>query len=206
MKTMKTNNLFSVLSAMTLLTACGSNATRDYTSQGYSSNSTSSGSQNIYNLPAAPQFDAKISGWNGGYPSLNKVVPTNATLKVKVQAQPPIHMMTPGYENVVAMYTCVSYIVHVNGVDQSTGNLAVPGATQASDSPCKNSPDHVVLDFHNALTGAGAVNVVMDSAQYNHLTVSNTFALSGPSMTPVWRDHMTEALVTIQIDNTWMDE
>jgi hypothetical protein len=64
----------------------------------------------------------------------------------------------------------------------------------------------VVLDFHSALTGAGAVNVVMDSAQYNHLTVSNTFALSGPSMTPVWRDHMTHALVTIQIDNTWMDE
>jgi len=210
---MKTFKILSVLASLVVLSACGSNSTRDTTigssglsaanptpTPGFVNNNNNS---NPYNLPQAQERVVDISGSNGPQPAQSYSVNTSYTLKVKVTALAAPHLTIPGYTNWVFPYACMRVRVTVNGTVQATQLLKVADVPQAQNSPCANSPSSQILDFSNAMTGAGSVTVTINNAEYDNCRYSNPMTY-GCGMSAVWQNHMVAANVAIQNDGTYL--
>ncbi len=221
-------NAASIALICVLISACGSSSTRDYTSNGLNNTNTNTSTNtgtgtgtgtgtNLYNLPNAPTYDAKLSAPTGSTASavsFSQSVYTSHTLKVKVIPQPaPAMLVSPGW---VVPYDCYSVTVRVPGDQKSTIPLRVAGVTVNPNSPCANAPTSQILDFSNSMTGSGNVTVTVDTPQTDNCRNSFPYYLyaylyygsigSSPcSVQPTWKDHMTDATVQIQYDGTWMD-
>jgi hypothetical protein len=213
MKSFSLFSLFSVFGLMVLLSACGSNSTRDRNlgqsglsdGSGSPSSSSAAGSTgNIYNLPLAPERVVEITGPGGMTPAYRITAETSRTLKIKVAALPAPHLTVPGYTNWVFPYGCLRIRVTVNGTTQATQVLRVADAAQGSNSPCANAPTSQVLDFSNAMTGDGPVDVVVSSPDSDNCRTSNPLYY-GCQMSAVWMNHMAAANVSVQTDGTWLN-
>jgi len=213
---MKTFKGLSVLAAIAMLSACGSNSTRDgsVSSSGLSNptNTTnnplptpSNTGGNIYNLPLAPERVASISGVGGPQPTQSFSVSTSATLKVKITALPAPHLTLSGYTGWVFPYGCMQVRVTVNGSTQTTQVLKVADAPQGMASPCANAPSSQILDFGNAMTGAGPVTVTISDAQYDNCRYYYYPLTYGCSLSAMFKNHMASANVAIQTDGTWLN-
>jgi len=210
---MKSFSLFSMVGLMVLLSACGSNSTRDR-SLGQSGLSDGSGSSpsgptqntsgNLYNLPLAPERVVEITGQGGMTPAYRISAQTSRTLKVKVAALPAPHLTVPGYNHWVFPYGCLRIRVTVNGTTQATQVLRVADSAQGSNSPCANAPTSQVLDFSDAMTGDGPVDVVVSSPDYDNCRTYNPMYY-GCQMSAVWMNHMAAANVSVQTDGTWLN-
>jgi hypothetical protein len=210
---MKSFSLLSLsLILVTMLSACGSNSTRDrtlgqagLTDSGSTSNSgTNPVTNNVYNLPLAPERVVEISGQGGMTPAFRFTAQTSRTLKVKVAALPAPHLTVPGYTNWVFPYGCVRMRVTVNGTTQATQVLRVADVPQGTNSPCANAPTSQVLDFSDAMTGDGPVDVIVSSPDYDNCRSYNPMSY-GCQMSAVWMNHMAAANVSIQTDGTWLN-
>ena len=209
---MKSFSLFSMVGLMVLLSACGSNSTRDRTlgqsglSDGSGSSPTSNTNTggNVYNLPLAPERVVEITGQGGMTPGYRISAETSRTLKVKVSALPAPRLTVPGYTNWVFPYGCLRLRVTVNGTTQSTQVLRVADAAQGSNSPCANAPTSQVLDFSDAMTGDGPVDVIVSSPDYDNCRTYNPMYY-GCQMSAVWMNHMAAANVSVQTDGTWLN-
>jgi hypothetical protein len=209
---MKSFPLFSMIGLMVLLSACGSNSTRDRTlsssglseTAGGSGNTNTTPGGNIYNLPLAPERIVEISGQGGMTPAYRMTAQTSRTLKVKVAALPAPRLTVPGYTNWVFPYGCMRVRVTVNGTTQATQVLRVADAAQGAQSPCANAPTSQVLDFSDAMTGDGPVDVVVSSPDYDNCRTYNPMYY-GCQMSAVWMNHMAAANVSVQTDGTWLN-
>jgi len=202
-----------MIGLMVLLSACGSNSTRDRTlgqsglsdgSGSFSNTNAGNTGGNIYNLPLAPERVVEITGQGGMTPAYRISAETSRTLKVKVVALPAPHLTVPGYTNWVFPYGCMRIRVTVNGTTQATQVLRVADAAQGSNSPCANAPTSQVLDFSDAMTGDGPVDVVVSSPEYDNCRTYNPMYY-GCQMSAVWMNHMAAANVSVQTDGTWLN-
>lgn len=203
---MKKLNLIPLMMAGALLAACGSSSTRDSTisNSGFNTSSGSSSAGNIYNLPLAPEYIAKISGAAGSSPSQVYSVGTSRTLRIKVTPVSAPNMAIAGFGAWNFAYGCAAVQVHVNGASQMTQMLRVGSVAQAQNSPCANAPTSQILNFDNAMSGAGTVSVIVSNAQYDNCRTMDPNAY-GCAMKAVWTDHFVGSKVAIQTDNTWLD-
>jgi hypothetical protein len=203
---MKKFNVMAVMAAGVLLAACGSSSTRDstITGSGFNNSSGNTSVGNIYNLPQAPEYIAKISGPSGSYPSQSYSVGTSRTLRVKVTPLSAPNMAIAGYGSWNFAYGCAAVQVYVNGTAQMTQMLRVGSVAQSANSPCANAPTYQILNFDNAMSGGTSVSVIVTNAQYDNCRTKDPSAY-GCAMKAVWTNHFVGANIAIQTDNTWLD-
>ena len=156
---------------------------------------------NIYNLPAAPSYNAQINGVAGAVPTVSYAIQTSRTLKVKITPLSAPNMTLPGYTGFVFPYGCLRMQVTVNGQTQTTGVLRVDAIASVT---CSTAPTYQVLDFSNAVTGNGVTNVTISNADYDNCRAwGNTFAY-GCSMSAMFANHVAAATAQIQGDGYYM--
>ena len=204
-----------IASALLVMTACGSTVNQSAVT-GYAQSGCVTGTVcslvgatpsatpdngNIYNLPAAPSYSAKINGVAGAVPSVTYAIQTARTLKVKITPLSAPNMTLPGYTGFVFPYGCLQLQVTVNGVTQTTQVLSV-GTT--SSATCAGAPQSQVLDFTNDVTGNGITNVTISNATYDNCRAwGNTFSY-GCSMSALFANHVAAATAQIQGDGYYM--
>lgn len=199
-----------MLAGLLILTACGSQSSREVpltsTSNNFANPSPTpiyNNGGNIYNLPAAPQQMIQLSGLNGNAFSRDLTFSTSRTLKVKVEALSAANLIIPGYTNWIFPYGCLRISVKVNGSTRQTKILRVASADQASTSECKNAPTSEILDFSDITTGNGPVTVTFSNSEYDNCRTYDPMKY-GCSMKAVWQDHQVRLNATVQVDGTWM--
>ncbi len=199
------------MSGLVLMSACGSQVARESSSRISSAAATTTAtgvqtgsSGNIYNLPLAPEFVARMNGPNGAVPNATYTLRTSRTLKVKVTPLSAPNLTLPGYTNWVFPYGCLRLQVTANGTTQTTQILRVDGASQGNTSACKDAPTSQVLDFTNAMTGAGDVIVTVQNAEYDNCRY--TWPMNyGCSMSAIFQTHIVAASIAMQADGYWMN-
>ncbi|MBC7398256.1 MAG: hypothetical protein H7333_12510 [Bdellovibrionales bacterium] len=211
---MNTTKILTLMTGLVLLSACGSQVARESgltntgsaigSSNGIGTQTGSNGAGNVYNLPLAAESVARINGANGAVPSYLATVRTARTLRVKITPHAAPNLTLPGYTNWVFPYGCLRLQVSVNGTTQSTQILRVDGTAQGGTSACANAPTSQILDFTNAITGDGPVNVVVSNGEYDNCRY--TWPMNyGCSMSAIFATHIVAASVAIQNDGTWMN-
>lgn len=196
-----------------IFTACGSTVANQSITGGASSliggvqatpTSTPS-SGNIYNLPDATTYTAKINGIGGAVPTyVSPAIATSRTLRVKISPLSAPNMTLPGYTGWVFPYGCMQLQVTVNGVTQTTNVLKVANAPAAYNSVCANNPSSEVLDFSNDITGNGTVNVTISNAVYDNCRSWGNAFNYGCAMSAMFMNHVAAATVQIQGDGTYL--
>jgi len=203
---MKNFKNMSLVFGLMILSACGSQSSRDQlqvttTANNTTGNNWNNGSGNVNNLPAAQQDVVQLSGLNGGASSQTYNFSTSQILRVKVEALAAPHLTINGYSNWVFPYGCMRVNVTVNGSTKMTKILRVDGL---DDSKCKGAPTSEILDFSGIMTGSGPVTVTFSNAQYDNCRYYNPLAY-GCDMTAVWQNHQVSLNATVQTDGTWME-
>ena len=214
---MKNFKSFGFIAAVIVLSACGSQSTRDQwnynngdgtttgSTTGTTGIQTGDNNQNVGNLPPAPEQRVELSGQNGSNPnysiSLNGGSGTSRTLRVKITPLSAPNVTIPGYSNWVFPYGCLQVTVVVNGITKMTQVLRVNGMAQSSQ--CANAPTYEILDFTNQMTGSGNVTVTVQNAVYDNCRY-NWPMYYGCYMSQVWQNHRVAMNVQIQTNGTWM--
>jgi hypothetical protein len=193
---MKAINLFTFLITTSLLTACGSAGNRslgtDTGGGGSSSPITSPGS----NLPPGQEVDFLVGGTNGGHGYevfQTPLVYTDSNLSVKITPLPANNLIIPGAESYTVKYSCVKFLVKVNGISRWTDFISVAGATpdQSTNTACAGKGTSQTLTFPGIVTGSGTPVVIeMSSPQYDNCrnfgVGQEWLAQSGCAMSNVW--------------------
>ncbi len=207
---MKVYNLLPAIFAAIVLSACGSQTAKQTSTSAATTTptgtSTTTGNQtgNIYNLAQAPEFDAQINGAGGAVTSVSQTLATSRTLKIKVTPLSAPNVTLPGYTGWVFPYGCLRLQVKVNGTTQTTKILRVGSEQQGATSQCANAPTYQVLDFTNAMTGNGPITVTVSNAEYDNCRY--TWPMNyGCSMSAIFKNHIVDATIATQVDNTYMD-
>ena len=207
---MNTPKIFTLLSGLLFLSACGSQVAHDGSNlvSGAATtinNGVQTGSSgNVGNIQLAPEFVAKINGANGAVPTAAYPLDTSRTLKVKVTALSAPNLTYNNFNNWVFPYGCLRLQVSANGTTQTTQILRVDGASQGATSACKDAPTSQVLDFTNAMTGAGPFQVIIHNAEYDNCRY--TWPLNyGCSMSAIFTTHIIAASIAMQVDGTWLN-
>lgn len=210
---MKKFNSIGLIAAVLVLSACGSQSTRDSwnsanggaTTSGSSTGTTgTTGTQtgeNTYNLPAASEQRIEMSGQNGTDPTKTLNFNSSRTLRVKISPLSAPNITVPGYSNWVFPYGCLQVTVSVNGITKMTQVLRVNGMSQSSQ--CANAPTSEVLDFSSQMSGNGPVTVTVQNAVYDNCRY-NWPMYYGCSMSQVWQSHRVAMNVQVQVDGTYM--
>ena len=206
---MSTTKIFTLVSGLMILTACGSQVARESSTLVTGAATTVTGVQtgatgNVGNIQLASEFVAKINGANGAVPVASYTLDTSRTLKVKVTALSAPNLTYNGFNNWVFPYGCLRLQVSANGTTQTTQILRVDGASQGATSACKDAPTSQVLDFTNAMTGQGPFQVTIHNAEYDNCRY--TWPLNyGCSMSAIFTTHIIAASIAMQIDGTYLN-
>jgi hypothetical protein len=199
------NSLFALTASVILVSACGStssiNSASAVNSASTSTSTTSTG--NASNLPAAYSASATITGATGATPTYTYTTSASGTLKVKIKPLSAPNLQIAGYTNYVFPYGCLGVSVTVNGVTRATQALQVAGTTS---SQCANNPTFQVLDFSDVLTGSGTAKVTVSNAIYDNCRNQYNPFLYGCYLSQMWQNHVAAMAVTVENDQTYMDE
>jgi hypothetical protein len=203
---MKNFKKMPLVLGLMILSACGSQSSRDQIQISNSSNNTSNnwnnnGGGNVNNLPAASEQVVQLSGLNGGADTKSYQFNTSQILKVKVEALAAPNLTVSGYTNWNFPYGCMRVNVTVNGSTKLTKILRVDGI---NSSKCKDAPTSEILDFSGIVTGYGPVTVTFSNAQYDNCRYYNPLAY-GCDMSATWQNHQVALNATVQTDGTWME-
>lgn len=218
---MNTTKILSAFTGIILLSACGSQVSRDgmtaatgAANSGFGSGYQTGAGGNTGTLRQAREFVAQINGSNGAspnasYPNPNdpnpsdRIFQTSRTMRVKVTPLPAPNLTLNGFTNWVFPYGCVSLRVSINGTTQSTQVLRVDGVTQGPNSPCKDAPTSQVLNFDNAMTGNGNVYVNVHDASYDNCRYSWPLKY-GCDMSAIFATHAVAANIAMQNDGSYL--
>jgi hypothetical protein len=204
----KLSKISMVLGLMVILSACGSQSSKDgaltsTSNQGTSFNPVSSGTGNVYGLPLAPETMAYLTGSSGSKPTFTAIANTSMKMRVKITAMSAVNDTVQ--TNWTHPYGCMRVKVSVNGIVQQTAILRVDGLT---DSNCTNAPTSQILDFTGYMTGSGQpVTVVISDAEYDNCRYSDPSAYGGAQcgMKPLYYSHQASFKVAYQVDGYYME-
>jgi hypothetical protein len=214
----KFGNMTVALSLMAILSACGSQSSRDQVSFNASNNTTPGTitGGNTQGLPLAPESDHKLTGINGSIPqSEASNVQTSMLLKVKVTAgSAAYNTVNPNYINPYGCFRVkVTALIGNSVVTRTTDILRVDGVGQ--NSKCPNAPTSQIVDFSQYMTGYSAPIVVrFSNAEYDNCWNSTSYYTNGAfyggnyygcDMKPLYQSHAATFKATIQTDGTYME-
>ena len=205
----KFGNMTVALSLMAILSACGSQSSRDQVSFNASNNTTPGTitGGNTQGLPLALESDHKLTGIYGSIPqSEASNVQTSMLLKVKVTAgSAAYNTVNPNYINPYGCFRVkVTALIGNSVVTRTTDILRVDGVGQ--NSKCPNAPTSQVVDFSQYTTGYAPIVVRFSNAEYDSCyNIAGQFQSYGCEMKPLYSSHAATFKATIQTDGTYME-
>lgn len=216
----KFGNMTVAMGLMAILSACGSQSSRDQVVLNTSNNSTNTnnntGTGNIQGLPPAPESNHKLTGTNGSQPNSDAYnISTSMLLKVKVTAGPAAYNTVN--TNYINPYGCfrvkVTAYIGNSTVVKTSEILRVDGLS--NNSKCPNAPTSQVFDFTPYTTGNSApITVRFSNAEYDNCWNSTSYYTNGAfyggnyygcDMKPLYYSHAATFNATIQTDGYYME-